>query len=65
MHTTDTIDFEVVLPGEVILQLDDGAEKVLRGRHRVAERHTPPRGNRDTETAVVAVFLIGAHRAST
>ena len=30
MHTTDTIDFEVVLSGELILELDDGAEKVLR-----------------------------------
>jgi hypothetical protein len=36
MHTTDTIDFEVVLPGEVILQLDDGAEKV--GATRTAVR---------------------------
>ena len=45
MHTTDTIDFEVVLSGEVILELDDGAEKVLpRGRHRGAERHAPPLG---------------------
>jgi hypothetical protein len=30
MHTTDTIDFEVVLSGEVVLELDDGAERVLR-----------------------------------
>jgi hypothetical protein len=65
MHTTDTIDFEVVLRGEVILQLDDGAERVLRGRHRGAEWHAPPLGNRDTEPAVVAAFPIGAHRAST
>ena len=26
MHTTDTVDFEVVLSGEVWLELDDGAE---------------------------------------
>ena len=27
MHTTDTIDFEVVLSGEVILELDDGSRR--------------------------------------
>src|SRR4051794_2211506 len=27
MHTTDTIDFEVIISGEVILELDDGAER--------------------------------------
>jgi hypothetical protein len=42
MHTTDTIDFEVVLSGELILELDDGAETVLRPGHRGAKRHTPP-----------------------
>lgn len=25
MHTTDTVDFEVVLEGTVVLELDDGA----------------------------------------
>lgn len=66
MHTTDTIDFEVVLSGEVILELDDGAEKVLRAGDTVVQNGTRHRwGNRGTEPAVVAVFLIGAHRAST
>ena len=40
MHATDTIDFEVVLEGTVVLELDDGAEVTLqRRRHRRAERH--------------------------
>jgi mannose-6-phosphate isomerase-like protein (cupin superfamily) len=65
MHTTDTIDFEVVLSGEVILELDDGVEKVLRPGDTVVQNGTRHRwGNRGTEPAVVAVFLIGAHRAS-
>ncbi len=43
MHTTDTIDFEVVLEGTVVLELDDGAEVTLqRRRHRGAERHPAP-----------------------
>jgi len=26
MHTTDTVDFDVIVTGEVYLELDDGAE---------------------------------------
>jgi mannose-6-phosphate isomerase-like protein (cupin superfamily) len=65
MHTTDTIDFEVVLSGEVTLELDDGAEKVLHPGDTVVQNGTRHRwGNPGTEPAVLAVFLIGAHRAS-
>jgi mannose-6-phosphate isomerase-like protein (cupin superfamily) len=65
MHTTDTIDFEVVLSGEVILELDDGAEKVLRPGDTVVQNGTRHRWqNRGTQPAVLAVFITGAHRAS-
>ena len=48
MHTTDTIDFEVILSGECVLELDDGEERVLRaGRHRDPERHPAPLAKRD------------------
>jgi len=64
MHTTDTIDFEVVVSGEVILELDDGAEKVLRPGDTVVQNGTRHRwANRGTTPAVVAVILLGAHRA--
>jgi mannose-6-phosphate isomerase-like protein (cupin superfamily) len=63
MHTTDTIDFEVVLSGEVILELDDGAEKVLRPGDTVVQNGTRHRwSNRGSEPAVVALFITGAHR---
>jgi mannose-6-phosphate isomerase-like protein (cupin superfamily) len=63
MHTTDTIDFEVVISGEVVLELDDGAEKVLRPGDTVVQNGTRHRWvNRGTEPAVMAVVLIGAHR---
>ena len=29
MHTTDTIDFEVILSATVVLELDDGAKVTL------------------------------------
>jgi mannose-6-phosphate isomerase-like protein (cupin superfamily) len=65
MHTTDTVDFEVVLSGEVILELDDGVETVLRPGDAVIQNGTRHRwGNRGTEPAVLALVLIGAHRAS-
>ena len=32
MHTTDTIDFEVVLSGEVILELDNGVRDMCSAR---------------------------------
>jgi mannose-6-phosphate isomerase-like protein (cupin superfamily) len=64
MHTTDTIDFEVVLSGEVVLELDDGAETVLRPGDTVVQNGTRHRWvNRGTEPAVWAAFIIGAHRA--
>jgi len=65
MHTTDTIDFEVVLSGEVVLELDDGAETVLRPGDTVVQNGTRHRwSNRGTVPAVVAVFITGAHRAA-
>lgn len=63
MHTTDTIDFEVVLSGEVILELDDGAEKHLRPGDTVVQNGTRHRWrNPGNEPAVLAVFIAGAHR---
>ena len=62
MHTTDTIDFEVVLDGEVWLELDDGVEVHLRAGDTVVQNGTRHawRNHGDT-TARLAVFLIGAH----
>jgi mannose-6-phosphate isomerase-like protein (cupin superfamily) len=63
MHTTDTIDFEVVISGEVVLELDDGAEKTLRPGDTIVQNGTRHRWlNRGTEPAVLAVFIVGAHR---
>ena len=63
MHTTDTVDFEVVLSGQVVLELDDGAERVLRPGDTVVQNGTRHRwSNRGAEPAVLAVFIAGAHR---
>jgi mannose-6-phosphate isomerase-like protein (cupin superfamily) len=62
MHTTATIDFEVVLSGTVTLELDDGAMVTLLPGDTVVQNGTRHRwGNPGTEPATLAVFLIGAH----
>jgi quercetin dioxygenase-like cupin family protein len=64
MHTTDTVDFEVVISGEIILELDDGAEKVLRAGDTNIQNGTRHRWhNRGSEPAVIATFIVGANRA--
>ena len=40
MHTTDTIDFEVVLEGTIVLELDDGAEVTLNPGDTVVQNGT-------------------------
>jgi quercetin dioxygenase-like cupin family protein len=62
MHTTATIDFEVVLEGEVWLELDDGKEVHLKAGDTVVQNGTRHAWrNHGTVPARLAVFLIGAH----
>ena len=62
MHTTATIDFEVVLSGQVTLELDDGETRTMKAGDTVVQNGTRHRwSNRGTEPAVIAVFIIGAH----
>jgi quercetin dioxygenase-like cupin family protein len=54
----------VVLSGELILELDDGVETVLRPGDTAVKNGTRHRwGNRGAEPAVMAVFMVGTHRA--
>lgn len=63
MHTTDTVDFDVVMSGEVWLELDDGHEVHLRPGDCVVQNGTRHAWhNRTTEPVTVAVALIGARR---
>jgi hypothetical protein len=62
MHTTPTIDFEVVLAGEVVLELDDGATVQLRLGDTVVQNGTRHRwSNPGDVPATLAVFICGAH----
>ncbi len=61
MHTTPTIDFEVVLEGEVWLELDDGREVHLRTGDTVVQNGTRHAWrNKSDKIARLAVFIVGA-----
>ena len=61
MHTTDTIDFETVLEGTVVLELEDGAEVTLRPGDTVVQNGTRHRWkNPGDKPARLALFICGA-----
>lgn len=62
MHTTATVDFEIVLSGWCSLELDDGVIVDLGRGDTVVQNGTRHRwSNRGIEPCVLAVFLVGAH----
>jgi len=64
MHTTQTVDVNIVLSGELILELDDGAETLLRTGDIVVQNGTRHRWhNRGSVPAVLAGLMVGANRA--
>jgi mannose-6-phosphate isomerase-like protein (cupin superfamily) len=64
MHTTPTIDVEVVVAGEVTLELDDGATMTLRPGDTVVQNGTRHRWrNEGAVPATLAYFICGAHHA--
>lgn len=64
MHTTDTIDYEYVVSGRCILELDDGATVELRAGDTVVQNGTRHAWrNPFEEPCKLVLVLIGAHRA--
>jgi mannose-6-phosphate isomerase-like protein (cupin superfamily) len=62
MHTTATVDYEYIIEGEVVLELDDGAEVTLRAGDTVIQNGTRHAWhNRTDEPARLVVVLVGAH----
>jgi mannose-6-phosphate isomerase-like protein (cupin superfamily) len=65
MHTTSTLDIEVVLSGTPVLELDDGAKVTLGVGDTVVQNGTRHRwSNPGREPATLAVVLVGAHHDS-
>jgi mannose-6-phosphate isomerase-like protein (cupin superfamily) len=64
MHTTDTIDFEYIISGEVWLELDDGVTVHLRAGNTVVQNGTRHAWrNRGTEPCHIVVFMVGVPRS--
>jgi hypothetical protein len=63
LHTTDSVDYDVVLEGEIVLELDDGKEVTLRP-HDVVVQHGNRHAwrNRSAAPAKMLFVLIGARR---
>lgn len=65
MHRTDTIDFEIVMQGQVYLQLDDGVETLLKVGDTVVQNGTRHVWrNPGPDDCLLAVFMVGAHRTT-
>ncbi|MGH9070975.1 MAG: cupin domain-containing protein [Acidimicrobiales bacterium] len=65
MHTTDTVDVDLVVSGEVWLELDGGAEVHLRqGDCVVINGNRHAWHNRSAQTAIIAVAILGAARGA-
>jgi len=63
MHTTDTVDYDIVLSGELWLELDDGLEVHLQSGDCVIQNGTRHAWrNRGTEPCIMVSVLIGATR---
>jgi hypothetical protein len=63
MHTTDTVDYGIVLDGELWLELDNGAEKLVRSGDVVIQNGTRHAWrNRTDRLAKVAFVMVGRER---
>jgi hypothetical protein len=63
MHTTDTVDYGIVLDGEISLELDDGQVAHLQKHDVVVQNGTRHAWrNRSEKPALMAFVLIGAKR---
>jgi mannose-6-phosphate isomerase-like protein (cupin superfamily) len=63
MHKTDTIDYNIILAGELWCELDDGAEVHLKPGDCLVQcgtRHAWR--NKGTETCIKAAIMVGALR---
>jgi len=64
MHTTDSIDYVLVVSGEVTLELDDGEQTALQAGDVVIQNGTRHAWrNHGTESCTIVGVAIGADRA--
>jgi mannose-6-phosphate isomerase-like protein (cupin superfamily) len=65
MHTTASVDYEYIVSGRVVLELDDGVTKELSAGDTVVQNGTRHAWrNPYDEPCLVVVVLVGAHHDS-
>lgn len=65
MHTTDSVDYDIVLEGEIWLELDDGREVKLNRNEVVVQQGTRHAWrNKGTAPATMLFVLVGARRTA-
>ena len=63
MHTTDTVDYEFVISGEIVLELDDGVKVHLKPGDTVVQNGTRHAWrNEGTEPCRMVLAIVGARR---
>lgn len=63
MHTTDTVDYDIIMSGELVLELDDGEEVRLKPGDIVVQNGTRHAWhNRGKTPCVMYSVLVGAPR---
>ncbi|CAK7230177.1 hypothetical protein SCUCBS95973_007484 [Sporothrix curviconia] len=63
MHRTESIDYAVVVSGEIVLSLDSGEETTLKaGDYLVQGGANHAWGNRGTETCRILFVMVGADK---
>ena len=64
MHTSDSVDYGVLIDGELHLELDDGATMKLAPRDVVVQNGTRhARRNKSDKPATMLFVLVGAKRS--
>ena len=64
MHRTDSVDYLIVMSGEIDMQLDDGMEVHLKAGDVMVQRGTIHNWvNRGTQSCIIAVVLVHANSA--
>jgi mannose-6-phosphate isomerase-like protein (cupin superfamily) len=63
-HATETVDYGIVLDGEIHLELDDGQEVVVTPGHCIVQRGTRHQWiNKSDQPALMAFIVMGARRS--
>ncbi len=64
MHTTDSVDYNLVLDGEIVLGLDDGQTVALKQHNVVVQHGTRHAWRNASDRPVTMLFvLVGAKRS--